>query len=71
MYTLIRTLQVRQLILEQLPAIGSALLIAEIFYKFHSFLLECLAFLATWFVIDLCLSHLFGRFKRAPGANAR
>lgn len=26
--------------------------IAEVFYKFHSFTLECLAFLATWFVVD-------------------
>jgi len=30
-----------------------AMVIAEIFYKFHSFVLECVAFLATWLVLDL------------------
>jgi hypothetical protein len=35
--------------------------IAEFFYKFHSFALECLAFLATWLVIDLVLELFFGK----------
>ena len=52
MYTLIRSLPLRQLLLEQAPAIGTSLLIAELFYKFHSFLLEALAFLGTWYAID-------------------
>ena len=71
MYTLIRTLRVRQLMMEQVPAIGISLVIAELFYKFHSFTLECLAFLGTWFVINLCLSSLFGLFKKKTGADAR
>ena len=29
-----------------------ALLVAEAFYKFHSFALECLAFLATWYALS-------------------
>jgi hypothetical protein len=41
------------LLIEQLPALLIAFLIAERFYKFHSFTLECAAFLATWFVIDV------------------
>ena len=41
----------------ELPALGIALLIAELFYKFHSFILECAAFLATWY----CLSWLIDR----------
>ncbi len=52
MYTLIRMMPLRQLLLEQVPALGASLVIAEQFYKFHSFTLECVAFLATWFVID-------------------
>jgi hypothetical protein len=36
-----------------LPTGGAALVVAELFYKFHSFTLECLAFLATWLVFDL------------------
>ncbi|MCP4285353.1 MAG: hypothetical protein GY792_13010 [Gammaproteobacteria bacterium] len=41
-----------QLLLEQLPVFVTSLLIAELFYKFHSFTLECVAFLATWYVLD-------------------
>ena len=37
----------------QLPAMTAAFLIAEFFYKFRSFALECLAFLATWYLIDV------------------
>ena len=56
MFTLLRTLPIRQLLLEQLPAIVLSFVVAELFYKFHSFTLECLAFLATWFVIDAGIS---------------
>ena len=52
MYTLIRTLPFRDILLEQVPALGVSLMIAEAFYKFHSFTLECIAFLATWYALD-------------------
>jgi hypothetical protein len=52
MYTLIRTLPVRDILLEQVPALGVSFVIAEAFYKFHSFTLECIAFLATWYALD-------------------
>ena len=55
MYTLIRLLPIQQSVLEQVPALAASLLIAELFYKFGSFTLECLAFLATWFFIDLSI----------------
>jgi hypothetical protein len=32
-----------------------------LFYKFHSFALECGAFLATWYVLDAFASLLFPR----------
>ena len=51
MYTLL-SLPWKRLTCEQAPALGGAWLIAELFYKFHSFSLEATAFLATWFVID-------------------
>ena len=35
-----------------------AWIIAELFYKFHSFTLECAAFLATWFVIDALVQKI-------------
>jgi len=55
MYTLIKSLRIPELLLEQLPVVGFSLLIAEHFYKFHSFTLECGAFLATWYVLDAAL----------------
>ena len=52
MYTLTRALSAKRFLIEQVPALGGALIVAEVFYKFHSFLLECVAFLATWYVFD-------------------
>ena len=52
MYQLLRALPTQQLLVRQLPSFLVAFMIAELFYKFHSFTLECLAFLVTWFVID-------------------
>jgi hypothetical protein len=59
MYTLIRLLPLRQLLQEQLPALAFSFVVAEMLYKFHSFTLECLAFLLTWYVVDATVQ--FGR----------
>ncbi len=67
MFTLLRTLPARQLAIEQLPAMAGAWLIAEFFYKFHSFSLECAGFLLTWFVLDGLLQFV----KRAAGYDKR
>lgn len=56
MYTLTRLLPWRQLLLKQGPVFLIAFVIAEMFYKFHSFTLECIAFLATWYVLDAALN---------------
>ena len=68
MYTLLRTVPFRNLLVAQAPALGGSLLLAERFYRFHSFTLECLAFLATWFVLDAAVSALTGRFGRRRAA---
>jgi hypothetical protein len=60
MYTLIKLLTPRQLLLQQAPTFVGSLVIAEMFYKFGSFLLEAIAFLATWLVLDAAAT-LFGR----------
>jgi hypothetical protein len=52
MYTLFRNVPLRNLLSTQAPALMISLVIAELFYKFHSFTLECVAFLVTWFVVD-------------------
>jgi hypothetical protein len=56
MYTLIRSIPLHQLLTAQAPALLVSFVIAEIFYKFHSFTLECLAFLVTWFAIDAVIT---------------
>jgi hypothetical protein len=74
MFTLLRMLSVRRLLIEQLPSIAAAWLIAELFYKFHSFSLECAAFLATWFVFDALVQgvkRLLGRERDALAAADR
>ena len=58
MYTFIKSLPARRLLSEQLPSLCGSLAIAEIFYKFHSFLLEAIAFLATWYALDLVMQLL-------------
>lgn len=65
MYTLIRSISIRQLLLEQVPALTLSFLVAEMFYKFHSFTLECLAFLATWWVFDASIRTIAEAQKRA------
>jgi hypothetical protein len=72
MFTLLRLLPYRSLLGEQLPAVAMAWVIAELFYKFHSFSLECAAFLATWFVFDALLQGLkllSGKASSPPGGH--
>ncbi len=45
----------------RLIALLAAFLIAEFAYKFHSFTLECMAFLATWLVADLVVEAITGK----------
>jgi hypothetical protein len=57
MYTLLRSLTGRRILIEQLSVFVASLAVAEMFYKFHSFTLECLAFLATWYALDLIVNR--------------
>jgi len=66
MYSLIRSMTLRQGLTQQLPALAASLWLAELFYKFHSFTLECGAFLATWFVLDAAIQ---GVTRLATGAR--
>jgi hypothetical protein len=53
MYTLISRLTRHELLYRQLPSLVGALVIAEHFYKWRSFILEATGFLVTWFVLDV------------------
>ena len=56
MYQLFKALSTKDIVFTQFPVFALSLGIAELFYKFHSFVLESLAFLATWFVLDMIVS---------------
>lgn len=69
MFLLFRFLSRQQLVLRQLPAFLVSFVIAAFFYKFGSFAIECIAFLATWAALDLVSDWLFSKGKRPVRAN--
>jgi hypothetical protein len=71
MYTLFSLLPVKRLAYEQVPALAFAWILAELFYKFHSFTLECAAFLATWFVLDAVIQKLVLPSTKSPSNTVR
>ena len=70
MYALISRLPPRQLLLRHAPVLLGALAIAEMFYKWHSFLLQAGGFLVTWYLLDALVSFLERRLGRG-GADGR
>ena len=70
MYALVRSLSTRELLVRQLPVLVGSLAIAEILYKFGSFLLEAAAFLVTWFVLD-ALTDLVSGWNQARTRSDR
>jgi hypothetical protein len=64
MYQIVKAQSSHVLARETVP-LAAAFVVAEVFYEFHSFALECIAFLATWYA----LSWVADRF--APARPAR
>ena len=58
MYTVLRAVPLRTLATQLAPSALMAAALAESFYRFHSFTLECAAFLATWYAIDFAMDRL-------------
>lgn len=56
MFTLVRTIGTPAALKHELAPFAVAFAIAETFYKFGSFSLELVAFLATWFVLSFVQS---------------
>ncbi len=52
MYRAIQKQGLKSFLSQEAPFALIALFIAELFYKFHSFLFECIAFLATWYALS-------------------
>ena len=48
MFGMLRVLTVKELLLLEAPSLLVSFVIAELFYRFGSFTLECAAFLGTW-----------------------
>ena len=65
MFSLVHALPLRRLLLEQAPTLALSLGIAEVAYKFHSFLLEASAFLITWYALD-ALRHVLTAQRGVP-----
>ncbi len=65
MYALVRDLESRTALAREAVTFLVAFALAEVFYKFHSFSLKCLAFLATWTVLS-GLADLGGRLFHQP-----
>ena len=59
MYSLLRSSSRATVLAREVPALVAALVTAELFYKFHSFTLECVAFLATWTLFGWLGSFLY------------
>jgi hypothetical protein len=71
MYKLLHSVTASELFKRQLPPFVVAFLIAELFYKFKSFALECAAFLVTWYVLDAALHALFPPRPAPSGSRER
>lgn len=69
MYSLLTGISRAELLKRQLPIFLIALLVAELFYKLHSFVLECGAFLATWYILDAAASLVLRRQERGKSSE--
>jgi len=52
MYYLTESRRFSEVLVREGPALAAALLVSELLYKFHSFTLECVAFLGTWYAFS-------------------
>ncbi len=53
MFQLLRSVSRLDLFGRQAPCLAVSFVLASALYKFGSFALECVAFLLTWFVLDI------------------
>ena len=54
----------RTIAAQELVTLAAALFLAEMFYKFHSFILEAVAFLATWYLLSSLAEWIRGNHRR-------
>lgn len=61
MYSLIDKFGMQLALRRELAPFLVAFTVAEFFYKFKSFALECIAFLMTWYILSLVQSWITGQ----------
>ncbi len=66
MYALVTQLKSRAALITEVVCFSIALVTAEVFFKFHSFVLECSAFLLLWYFLGAIGSFLVGRRDKVP-----
>jgi hypothetical protein len=69
MYALIARIPARQLLLRHAPTLVGALAIAEMFFKWRSFLLEAAGFLVTWYLLDAAVGFVERKVGGKGGAR--
>jgi hypothetical protein len=60
MFSYVRQVGIPTALAQEAPSLLTAFVIAEVFYKFRSFTLECAAFLVTWYALSWVQSRLVG-----------
>jgi hypothetical protein len=60
MFSYVKQVGIPTALSQEAPALLGAFVIAEVFYKFHSFTLECAAFLVTWYALSWVQSLIVG-----------
>ena len=70
MYTMLRNASLSVLLSTQAPAFLIAFVTASLFFKWKNFALECLGFLAVWFVLDAVFTTVGAMWlKRSEAAS--
>jgi hypothetical protein len=69
MIDFLRTLRAHPICARRLLGFIPALAITEMFYKFHSFSLECMTFLATWLLFDVLIEWIIGSVNAKVFSN--
>jgi hypothetical protein len=70
MIDFVRALRAQSAYSRRLLGFIPALVVTEMFCRFHSFSLECMAFLATWLLFDVLIEWVMGSVKFKNLSNA-
>lgn len=66
MYTLIKTNGIQEALRKETVSMVFSMGVAELLFHFHSFTLECISFLATWYCVSYATDYLKSRVVNQP-----